>query len=146
MLAGINRSLSWNQSRATSREQLLRSAVMMVEVNVKFQAFQLPLKNPALKQSVPLCYVINLCLKGNVKHNLHLLRDESCMRLLTINHFNFIAANQVLRKMKDVFRGVSYEHPSISATVKLCYTFGLKWRSFLPPIVWIHYKKLPIQE
>ena len=106
---------------------------MIVEANVKFQTFQLPLKYPALKQSVPLCYVINLCLKGNVKHKLHKLRVESCMRLLTVNHFNFIAANQVLRRLKDVFRGVPYEPPPISATVKLCYTFGLKWHSFLPP-------------
>ena len=106
---------------------------MIVEANVKFQTFQLPLKYPALKQSVPLCYVINLCLKGNVKHKLHKLRVESCMRLLTVNYFNFIAANQVLRRLKDVFRGVPYEPPPISATVKLCYTFGLKWYSFLPP-------------
>ena len=111
----------------------IRSAVMIVEANGKFQTFQLPLKYPALKQSVPLCYVINLCLKGNVKHKLHLLRVESCMRLLTVNHFNFIAANQVLRKLKNEFRGVPYEPPPISATVKLCYTFGLKWHSFLPP-------------
>ena len=78
---------------------------MIVETNVKFQTFKLPLKYPGLKQSVPLCYVTNLCLKGNVKHKLHLLRVESCMRLLTVNHFNFIAANQVLRRLKDVFRG-----------------------------------------
>ena len=90
-------------------------------------------KIAALKQSVPLCYVINLCLKGNVEHKLHLLRVESRMRLLTVNHFNFIAANQVLRRLKDVFGGGGYELPPISATVKLCYTFGLKWHSFLPP-------------
>ena len=106
---------------------------MILEVNMKFQTFQLPLKNPALKLSVPLCYVINLCLKDNMKHKLHLLRVESCMRLLTVNHFNFIAANQVLRRLKDVFRGVPYEPPLISATVQLCYTFELKWHSFLPP-------------
>ena len=106
---------------------------MILEVNMKFQTFQLPLKNPALKLSVPLCYVINLCLKDNMKHKLHLLRVESCMRLLTVNHFNFIAVNQVLRRLKDVFRGVPYEPPLISATVQLCYTFELKWHSFLPP-------------
>ena len=107
---------------------------MIVEAHVKFQTFRLPLKYPALKQSVPLCYVINLCLKGNLKHKLHLLRVESCMRLLTVNHFNFITANQVLRRLKNVFRGVPYEPPPISATVKLRYTFGLKWPSFLSPL------------
>ena len=29
--------------------------------------------------------------------------------------------------------GGGYELPPISATVKLCYTFRLKWHSFLPP-------------
>ena len=59
---------------------------------------------------------------------------ESRMRLVTVNHFNFIAANQVLRRLKDVFGGGGgYELPPISATVKLCYTFRLKWHSFLPP-------------